>query len=65
MALLGGVSDVIALHTGLAKLSYLRVLSIADFLTGRVMGLFSNLSFLSFTPLKCLSKLIIKMSVMS
>jgi len=45
MALLGGVSDVIALHTGLAKLSYLRVLSIADFLTGRVVWLLSNLSF--------------------
>jgi len=43
--LVGSVPDIIALHIGLAKLSCLKVLCIADFLTARVMGVLSSLSF--------------------
>ncbi len=44
-ALVGSSSNIIALHTDLAKLSCLKILCIADFLTARVMGLLSCLSF--------------------
>ena len=43
--LVGSSSNMQALHTGLAKLSFLKILCIADSLTGRVVGLLSCLSF--------------------
>ncbi len=43
--LVGSSSNMQALHTSLAKLSFLKILCIADSLTGRVVGLLSCLSF--------------------
>ncbi len=43
--LLGSSSNLFALHTYLPRLSCLKILCIADFLTARVMGLLSCLSF--------------------